>query len=581
MLNGKGIAFAHCAAHYIRGTGEVHEWHAWLFHSHGAIEAFDRGDATEIGLAGEYTLYSDSRALVLSPPSVAVGDVFAWEYSTDEDALLAAWPWTFQGLLPELSSTLTLDAPHGIEPIVKLFATDTVTTRREGDRWSWSRVALRPLPDEPLAPAKWSAAPSIVIELAANSSAASMGHSFSDWSQVATWLDQLAAPQGQVTPEIAARASALSSGARDTLERMAAIAHEVQRFNYVSIEMGLGHGLGYRPNAAGDVLRLGYGDCKDKANLARTLIAAAGGQAWLLAAYSGSRDWVESRWPSPLQFNHCIVALRVPRGTALPAAFEYPPLGTLLAFDPTDPLTPFGMLPADEQGSLVLIESAKTTDLVRLPIAPEGVDHMERSIAASLDEDGGLRGRLVERSRGAAAVRQRSMRRQLSDVEFRKQLESWLAGGGGTMKVGNVSCEEDSLAGTFTLSAEFSCPLFAKVAGGRLMTFSPALISATVPNLSDSVRTRDIAFEGSSFAETVAVAIPHGFRVDELPAAIHDHRDFGSIDAAWTDAGDRIEYTRAWALKAVTLPPERHADVAGLLAENQRAHRAPVVLIRP
>jgi transglutaminase-like putative cysteine protease len=580
VLSLSGKEEASCSPAYRRGTSEVHDLRAWVVDAKGRVKKLDSHDAVDRSLAGEYTLYSEVREEELSAPDPAVGTVFAWEYVTEEESLLAQWPWFFQIDVPSLLSRVSLTLPEGLEPAVVRFAADSLTATQSGRTWTWEMRDLRPVPDELLAPNAWSAHAAIVLGVKGAGPRSAAGVSFADWPEVARWVDELAAPQAHVTPEIAARAAALTTGARDTLARLQALAHAVQELNYVAILLGLGHGGGIRPHAAADVLRLGYGDCKDKANLLCTLLAAGGHEAWLIFVHAGGRARVDERWPSPDQFNHCIVVMRVPRGTKLPAVFEHPGLGTLLAFDPTAPLTAFGDLPQAEQGSLGLLVAPRTGGLVRLPAVPPEANRLERRIDAELDADGNLTAWLRERSVGQQAVEERRLRHALSLSDYQRDLESWLAAGSTSVNLHEFSTDEDTLAGRFRLEAEYDVPRFARIVQGELI-FRAALVTRRLAlALPDSARSLPIELTGTCFAETVTVRLPQGYAVDEMPEARHVQRDFARLDADWSVDGGALRFTWLWTLQSLTLPPERYREVREMLAANLAASQSPVVLIR-
>jgi transglutaminase-like putative cysteine protease len=581
ILSPAGVPYAACSAYYNRGRGDVRDFRAWWIPPAGAPQLFDRGDASDRSAAGDYTLYSEVRELTVAPPNPTVGGVFAWDYVTEEDALLGEWRWFFGGRFPSLRSQFSITLPKDLEPVEHAFAADGMQRSHDDQTWSWVMHDLRARPTEFLASAQWSVDPCVVVTAKGRDSARRVGISFESWDQVSSWLYRLSDPQAARTSEIDARATTLTAGARDTIERLRALGRDVQGTNYVSIEMGLTRGGGYQPHPAVDVLKLGYGDCKDKANLLRSLVGAAGGRAWLIGVNADARDRVEQQLPSPDQFNHCIVALQVPRGTRMPAVFEHPVLGTLMAFDPTDNLTPLGQLPAEEEGSLGVLEADAGGGLVRLPVAPPELHGVIRHIQAQLGPQGELTAAFEEHATGAAATFERRLRREYSEAGYRKLLESWIAGSGAPAAASEVQCVEDSAAGTFALKALFSSPLFARVVGGRLLSFSPHLIHERGDlALPDTLRLRPIALQAFSFAETVMVRMPEGFEVDEIPAAIHDHQDFGSLDAEWIKDGQFIRFTRTLRHASVTLPAARYGDVRSLLAADLAASRAAVVLIR-
>ena len=578
VLSARGASRASSVATFSRGTSEVQDFRAWVRDERGDIRTLGQKDAVEVATAGERTLYSDERALVLAAAAPRPGTVFAWEYSREEEPLLAQWPWFFRTDIPSLRSRVSLTLPEGLEPDARRFAAEALAATRNDRTWTWEMRDLAAIPDEPLAPSLWSAYPSLMITLRGVPAGSPAGVSFEDWTALARWLDRLAAPQGRVTPAIEARARA--AAARDTLARYRALAREVQALNYVAIELGLGRGWGYRPNAADEVLRLGYGDCKDKSNLLRTLVLAAGGKAWLMPVYSADRDRVDERWPSPRQFNHCIVAIQVPRSSALPASFEHPRMGSLLAFDPTDPITVFGDLPAAEQGSLALLVDSLAGGLVRLPEAAAS-SRMVRKIHAELDPEGGLTARFVEFSTGQRAAQERTLRRSSSAAEYRATLERWLNQSSTAVTLSALETVEDSLAGTFELAGAFASPMFARLQGRSLLTFRAALVTPRLHvALPDSARTRPIALNASCLAETIVVRLPQGFAVEELPDTVHFRRDFATLDAEWQVAGDTLLFTHEWTAQPLTLPPNRYREVRDMVGRDVAVSRAVVVLSR-
>jgi len=74
------------------------------------------------------------------------------------------------------------------------------------------------------------------------------------------------------TPEIEAKARELTTDADDVWSKVKAIGDYVKDLRYASINMDLSNGGGYKPREASEVFRVGYGDCKDKANLLRSML---------------------------------------------------------------------------------------------------------------------------------------------------------------------------------------------------------------------------------------------------------------------------------------------------------------------
>ncbi|HTQ43168.1 MAG TPA: transglutaminase domain-containing protein, partial [Polyangiaceae bacterium] len=528
-------------------------------------------------------LYADLRRTALAAQQPVTGTTFAFESVSEGVEVFAEWRWWFDGPLPELHSAFSLSLPPGQVATFRPGSGARPTLERSGNAWTWTlddQPARRP---ESLAPEPGDIGACLFVTtrdtLGAPPLPANGPARFRSWGEVASWLDALETPQCVVTPEIAARAGALTAGAPDTLARLAALARDVQRTNYVQVTLGLERGAGYRPHPAAQVMAAGYGDCKDKANLFCALARAAGLEAFMVSVEAENRDHVVPDWPSPSQFDHCIVLVRVPPGTRRPAVFRHPSLGPVMAFDPTDPCTAFGDLPRDEQGSWALVSAASGGTLVRLPVASPESARMSRAMDATLSAQGALEAHVEERSIGQSAASERAAHRQ-SATEYRNGLEQWLAGDGASVELTRYDAAEDSVTGEFRLELDFRAPLFARIAGGRLMTFRPALLSPRVENaLVDSARTSPLSLEASCFSESVSVHLPEGWRVDDPPATIDRNTGFGRMHAEWRVSPGLLTFVRAVRVETTTLPATRYAEVRDFFAAERQATNEPVVLI--
>ncbi|HEY1495654.1 MAG TPA: transglutaminase-like domain-containing protein [Candidatus Solibacter sp.] len=185
--------------------------------------------------------------------------------------------------------------------------------------------------------------------------------SFRSWTDVSKWLNELLDPRVVPTEPLAAKARDLVSNSRKEFDRIEAIGRYVQGLSY------LGTGGAHRPHRASQVFADGYGDCKDKANLLRTMLRSVGVEAWLAAINTGELGYVIADRPSLRWFNHVIVAIRVSDKVRSEAVAKYRTFGRLLFFDPTDQHIPFGRLRDCEFGIQALIVADENGRLVRMP----------------------------------------------------------------------------------------------------------------------------------------------------------------------------------------------------------------------
>lgn len=569
-------------APYVKGQSEVVSLRAWtLAAGGGLLRKWDRRDAADLSDIDVGQLYSEYRHLEIADDAIRPGETFAYEWASEETPLFADWTWWFASGSPSAWSVFELRLPGGLEPRVFLSRADGVESAREGNTWRWSMKDVAAIPREPYAPSRADLGAFLHVRaLPAVGTSSPAGTAFREWRDLCEWLANLAEGAGTILPQVAARARAISAPHADTLHRIRALAHFVRGLNYVSRDEHIARGWGYRPHDAATVLAAGFGDCKDKANLLCTMLRSEGIEAWLLLVHSGSRDRVDSAWVSPRQFNHCIAAIRVPDGYRGPL-LAGGQLGPLAVFDPTDPLTVFGDLPGDQQGSLGLLLRPGAGALLPLPVVPEEGSRVGRRVDASLDPDGRLTARLVEESRGQHARANREVRRASGSTAYRRVLESWLAAQGGAVELASSSVSDDSLTGDFRLEASYSAPAFARPAGSRMLTYRPALLAPRhtwMPE--EETRTLPISLPALCVEETLSVRLPEGFALDERPADMRFYSDLGALEATFVERDGALVLTRRFQVRPVTVEAARWADVRALFEAQRAASQATAVLVR-
>jgi hypothetical protein len=97
-------------------------------------------------------------------------------------------------------------------------------------------------------------------------------------------------------------------------------------FRYVSLSFGVGR---YQPHTAPEVLRAGYGDCKDKHTLLAALLKAENIESYPVLIGAGRR--LDTDVPSPAQFNHVMTLTRLDNQPVwLDSTQEVAPFGLIL-----------------------------------------------------------------------------------------------------------------------------------------------------------------------------------------------------------------------------------------------------------
>ena len=214
---------------------------------------------------------------------------------------------------------------------------------------------------------------------------------FDRWSDVAGWYHRLVEDQAAPSRALvdAARAVGERAGGETAAVVEAMYDFVVERTRYVGIEFGV---HGFKPYAADTVLRRGYGDCKDKANLLVAMLAIQGVAAEIVLVRSRGRGAMLQTPPSPFIFDHAVAYV--------PALDLY--------LDPTVEHGGPRELPIGDQGAMGLhIDPARWDEVVTLPTSTAGHNAVTMATTIRL-VDGGMASighREVVRGTAAAALR--------------------------------------------------------------------------------------------------------------------------------------------------------------------------------
>jgi hypothetical protein len=115
----------------------------------------------------------------------------------------------------------------------------------------------------------------------------------------------LVADRSELDPNLATNVETWTQGVSDA-RKIVEILHEkvANEVRYTGLEFGM---AGFQPQQCRDVWQHRYGDCKDKANLLRAMLAHKGIHAEVVLVHAGNDGRIQMASPSWAQFNHAIV----------------------------------------------------------------------------------------------------------------------------------------------------------------------------------------------------------------------------------------------------------------------------------
>jgi hypothetical protein len=581
ILTRQGRSYAEAAEGYNNGTGKVKDMRAWLIRPSGEVRAYGKKETIDRAVV-DNDVYNEARVKIISAEDEAdAGCVFGYEIVTEEREVFSQFTWHFQTATPVVMSRLTVALPQGWRADAITFNHGKIEPSVSGNNYTWELRDLPPIETEPASPKISKLVARIAVNIFPPQGKATMLRSFASWKDVSRYNSELSDPQAAFNEPMAAKARELTAGAKTEFERLQAIGRYAQSVNYISIQIDVGRGGGYRPHAAADVFNKNYGDCKDKANLMRAMLKSLGVESYPVVIFSGDPHRVDPEWPSPHQFNHCIIAVKVNEDVQASTIVKHPSLGRLLIFDPTDDDTPIGDLPDHEQGSYALIVAGDAGELMKMPVTPPEANRLEREVEAALDADGTLTAKVSERSVGQAAVGERRIFKRAARPEYIKYIERWVTKTAPSANVLKSEPNDDARAGKFALDVEFKSPNYAQSMRGRLMVFKPAIVSRrSSVFLLETKRKHPVVLDSEAYNETVRIKLPEGFDVDEMPEAAEVNHSFGSYAAKCEVKEGHLIFRRSLTLKAGIIPVEQYASVRGFFERMRAVEQTPVVLVK-
>lgn len=325
-------------------------------------------------LQAQIGIYDDLGILTVIYPQVKVGTVT--ESIVVYDMPVPRVPgefrdiFTIRDFIPQDRVRFAVDLPSELAERVKITTVGPETKRgfeimpetAEGrTRWVFELENARKLAYEPRAPR-------------AERIAGLWLSTFDGWDGIGRWYAGLTEGRSELGPELKAKLDEWApegTGREETIRRLLSkVSNEIR---YTGLEFGL---AALQPRDCNEVFENGYGDCKDKSNLLKALLAARGIESRLVLIDTEFGAPVRES-PDYRQFNHCILAI---------AGKE----GGWTFCDPTVEGAMAGLLPQQDRNREVLIIGEDGAEWATTPA--EGDDAVVYRFELEIDHDGRISG---------------------------------------------------------------------------------------------------------------------------------------------------------------------------------------------
>ncbi|MCA9532775.1 MAG: DUF3857 domain-containing protein [Myxococcales bacterium] len=486
-----------------------------------------------------YRIYYDTRALVVVFPTLEPGDVVELRYRVDDVAhrnLFADYYGDMhflQGGAPTRRMDYILRTPASREfyfnepAMPSLQHTRAVTDGVRVDHFFAENVA--PLYGEPMMPGATEVRPYLHVS------------TYRTWEDVGRWYWGLI--QDQLTPDDDMRRTVreLIAGAPD-LETKVRRIHDwvIDNTRYVGLEFGI---HGFKPYRVTQIVRRGFGDCKDKASLLYAMFREAGIDAHIVLVRTRQNGDIRDLPASLSVFDHAIAYV--------------PGIDTYI--DGTAEYSGVHELPQMDQGVTVLHVWPEGASLRHTPVHPPAQNLHQRNLTVRLEADASAAVSADETVRGVEAAsyraryraegtRQERVERQLRDLFPGLELQAH--------HFDDLTNVEQPVHFTYTGRA----PQFA-LRDGNSMRVMPSTLGSLSRALARTQTRRHTLDLGSTtrYVERRVITLPPGARAATVPVAGEVQSPFGVARLRVSTAGSVITFDTEFELTRDRVPAAEYA----------------------
>ena len=390
--------------------------------------------------------------------------------------------------------------------------------------------------------------------------------SFAGWKEFGAWYWSMVKGQWDVDEDVRSKVRELTRGIDDPVARVQAVYNFVsQKVPYQAWEFGV---HGFQPYRASQILRRGFGDCKDKATLICVMLGELGIRARPVIIHADAphgRDDLAS--PMMEHFNHCIAVVTLPGGGEL-------------WLDGTATMHPMDTLPEMDRGATVLVVEEDGGRIAEVPWGrPEDNRRVVRARVA-LAADGSAQAVVTVEPVGLEGALDRAIysaeNRRTEAIE-----QQWGRRFGACRVADEEFSDLEDVDVPVSYRYRVEVPSYARKRGeGATFPASPfpLALSEDCPLIT---RTHDLLLSAPKSSELeVRFALPEGLRAASLPSPLEIETPVAGAKASYEVDGEEIVLRRSFSVKAPRVSPADYAAYRGLCQDLDRWEDQEVVLER-
>lgn len=399
-------------------------------------------------------------------------------------------------------------------------------------RWSWKAADLKAFDPEAVMVDPISRSPRFIVT------------SLSSFNELGDFFGAGVREKAVITPEVQKLADEITAGLKSPEEQAAAIYQWVNKnIRYLLVVLDRG---GWVPHSTTEILKNGYGDCKDYTTLIHALLKAKGIDSTPVLINADFGTWFP-KVPTMSYFNHAIL---------------YVPSLKLFA-DATAPNTRLGIIPAQLVGKTGLLSSEKSA-LIELPKNDPDSNQVTSDIEIELAENGDLKAISKNTIAGRTEMAVRPLfanyTRYVPADSLVKVILAFY-GINGTGRVLSIS-DPHAVSEPFVLSMEVNVPDYTTLGpkGSVTLPVGMNMNSMSVYEMftKEEKRNTDLIVGAARLRERYLLKLPASAAFAELPAAVKFSNAAGQLTSTYSRVDGGVELVRELVIAKDTYTPAEY-----------------------
>ena len=377
------------------------------------------------------------------------------------------------------------------------------------------------------------------------------------------WYSTICAEIGNKPDELKTKVAELIANKKTDQEKVESIFYWVQdNIRYIAFENGI---MGFKPDAAQNVLKKKYGDCKGKANLLKNMLNIAGFDARL--TWIGTSDLpYDYTLPSLVVDNHmiCTVILN----------------GKRFFLDGTEEYIALNDYAQRIQGKQVLIEDGKNHIIDKIPEFTAERNKVNVTNKVTISETQ-LSGNAVSEYNGESKISAQSAYAAIKNNKKAESLADFARSNNDNIEVSNIiNSDFSDRQKPLQIKFDFKANNQVTKTGNELYVVLDW--EKEFSNLEmEADRKNDYEFNQKYYLSTqTELTVPAGYKVDYLPTAFKKITPSWSFEGSYVSKGNSIVYSKKI---SISKPILKKADFAGwnaFITEINKFYNDQVVLTK-